>query len=466
MPSLGQPRLHAGPGLEEISVGPLERLSDRRHEARFRVRGRRVGDWRVLGLRLSGTFAGGLFDVSVDLPAFAAVRVLPGSFATSSHTLFDATRAASDSSRDAVVRRQRGSGLEIRELREFAAGDPFKHIAWHATARRGRIMVREFETDARLSAWLVLDISPSLFWGETGRAPIDRAIELVALVADTLLAGRDRVGLVIHDHRVRLVIEPGQGHACLQRIIAALLEVPHFIHEDRTELTHDELLATVDDWFQFQRGVAHRLPPGVFRGRAPGISDVDESHLLASIDAFLQDMRAAGLRQPLTPSEPFSVQHDRVRLRQFCRVAGIQLPPEQEGRPGGQAHGLLDAVEAIMAHPTRGHGRAQTLIVVSDLLTSNDAAAMKRIAVASRRNHHQLVFVSPVQPREAAMAQVATPPRREHHLVEHILRAQTLIEEQRRREIETWLRPCGAVFVPFGEADSLVRTLLRVRNAS
>ena len=36
---------------------------------------------------------------------------------------------------------------EIRELRDHAPGDPLKRVAWKASARRGRLLVREMERE-------------------------------------------------------------------------------------------------------------------------------------------------------------------------------------------------------------------------------------------------------------------------------------------------------------------------------
>jgi len=42
--------------------------------------------------------------------------------------------------------RTHGAGLEPRGVREFAQGDPLRYIHWRSSARRGQLMVKEFET--------------------------------------------------------------------------------------------------------------------------------------------------------------------------------------------------------------------------------------------------------------------------------------------------------------------------------
>ncbi len=42
--------------------------------------------------------------------------------------------------------KMQGVGLEPRGVREFVAGDPLRYIHWRSSARRGTLMVKEFET--------------------------------------------------------------------------------------------------------------------------------------------------------------------------------------------------------------------------------------------------------------------------------------------------------------------------------
>jgi uncharacterized protein (DUF58 family) len=40
----------------------------------------------------------------------------------------------------------RGAGLEPRGVRDYAVGDPIRHVHWRSSARLGRLMVKEFDT--------------------------------------------------------------------------------------------------------------------------------------------------------------------------------------------------------------------------------------------------------------------------------------------------------------------------------
>lgn len=59
--------------------------------------------------------------------------------------------------RDQGQSRRRGDGLEFFALRDYRPGDPWKHIDWRASARRGQPIVRQFAIDARQTPRLVVD---------------------------------------------------------------------------------------------------------------------------------------------------------------------------------------------------------------------------------------------------------------------------------------------------------------------
>ncbi|MBN9504277.1 MAG: hypothetical protein BGO01_03835 [Armatimonadetes bacterium 55-13] len=50
----------------------------------------------------------------------------------------------------------RGAGLEPRGVREFVSGDSLRHVHWASTARRGQLLVKEFEAGSHSAVSLVI----------------------------------------------------------------------------------------------------------------------------------------------------------------------------------------------------------------------------------------------------------------------------------------------------------------------
>ena len=78
--------------------------------------------------------------------------------------------------------RRRGLSGELRELREHAHGDPFKFIAWKATARARQLMVRDLENEIVTTHMVLLDVGAGMRAGALGRRrSTGRAIAAAAL---------------------------------------------------------------------------------------------------------------------------------------------------------------------------------------------------------------------------------------------------------------------------------------------
>src|SRR6266516_7902961 len=59
----------------------------------------------------------------------------------------------------------RGFGLDLADLREYQYHDDVRHIDWNVTARLDTPYVREYHEDRDVTAWFLLDLSPSIDFG-------------------------------------------------------------------------------------------------------------------------------------------------------------------------------------------------------------------------------------------------------------------------------------------------------------
>jgi len=116
-----------------------------------------------------------------------------------------------------------GDGTDFRDIREYESGDDVRHIDWNVTARMDSLFVRQYSEDRELTAWLLLDRSPSMSFG-----PVDRTKELVlcevaASLSQLLIRGGNRVGAVLYDNTIEGTIPPRQGRDQTLLLIRELL---------------------------------------------------------------------------------------------------------------------------------------------------------------------------------------------------------------------------------------------------
>ncbi|WP_458207711.1 DUF58 domain-containing protein [Haladaptatus sp. NG-SE-30] len=70
---------------------------------------------------------------------------------------------------------ERGSGIDLADIRPYIPGDPVRRIDWNATARFDQPHVREFETQTDHRTVLLLDCRPSMAVGSSGETMFDYA---------------------------------------------------------------------------------------------------------------------------------------------------------------------------------------------------------------------------------------------------------------------------------------------------
>ncbi len=117
----------------------------------------------------------------------------------------------------------RGSGTELRDVRDYEAGDDVRHIDWNVTARMDSPFVRQFTEDRELTAWLLLDRSPSMGFGPVQR-PKDLVLaELAAIIARLLTRGGNRVGAVVYDNAIASMLPPRSGRHQVLTLIRDLM---------------------------------------------------------------------------------------------------------------------------------------------------------------------------------------------------------------------------------------------------
>ncbi|QNP50455.1 DUF58 domain-containing protein [Diaphorobacter aerolatus] len=92
----------------------------------------------------------------------------------------------------------RGAGIDLADLREYQTHDDVRHIDWNVTARLSTPHVRVFTEDRELTAWFLLDLSPSVDFGPPGHSKRDQLTGFVGVLARLFTRRGNRVGAVLH----------------------------------------------------------------------------------------------------------------------------------------------------------------------------------------------------------------------------------------------------------------------------
>lgn len=117
-----------------------------------------------------------------------------------------------------------GVGSELLELREYQPGDPPKSIAWKVSARRDKLMTRQYESEVPVRQTLLVDGSLHMRLGGFGMRLLDQSISMAATLAKLAISVGDPVGIVLVDPQACRRLPPGTGDRAFYNILDVLAD--------------------------------------------------------------------------------------------------------------------------------------------------------------------------------------------------------------------------------------------------
>jgi uncharacterized protein (DUF58 family) len=134
-----------------------------------------------------------------------------------------------------------GYGVDFADLREYRPEDDIRHIDWNVTARMNTPYIRQYVEDREITAWFLLDLSPSVDFGTVQSLKRTVLIDFVATLARLLTRHGNRVGAMFYDgrseRRIERTIPARGGRIQVLRLVNDLLKQPQLPHAPFTNLT-------------------------------------------------------------------------------------------------------------------------------------------------------------------------------------------------------------------------------------
>ncbi len=141
---------------EHLSSHVINNLgSNRQYSWRVNTICRRRGRYQLGPIRLSTSDPFGLFPMQRDLTPTSNVVIYPITYDIHQFALPIGILPGGD----ALRRRTHYVTTNASGVRDYAPGDSFNRIHWPSTARRNRLIVKEFELDPLADIWIVPDMS-------------------------------------------------------------------------------------------------------------------------------------------------------------------------------------------------------------------------------------------------------------------------------------------------------------------
>ncbi len=131
-----------------------------------------------------------------------------------------------------------GFGVDFADLREYQAEDDIRYIDWNVTARMDTPYIRQYTEDREVSAWFLLDMSPSVDFGTMQNQDGKRAvlIDFVTVLARLLTRHGNRVGAMMFGNGLQLTVPARGGRMQVLRLINDMRKQPHLSNASFTDL--------------------------------------------------------------------------------------------------------------------------------------------------------------------------------------------------------------------------------------
>ena len=223
--------------------------------------------------------------------------------------------------------RLRGIGREFESLRDYQTGDELRNISWTATARRAKLITRQFTTERSQQVWIVLDagrLSRTAFelrrdrlaaMGESEQetaenlllhvTQLDQATTAAVMLAQVIGGSGDKFALLSYGRRVQQQLLPGNGPVHLRMMIDLLSQV----RSEAAEANHLQAASRLKN-LQRRRGLVIWITEiAESAGRPEVVSAVAElvrRHLVVLVLLEHPELGALAEREPKNAEEMFA----------------------------------------------------------------------------------------------------------------------------------------------------------------
>ena len=127
--------------------------------------------------------------------------------------------------RDAGVRtiRRRGEGASFANLREYVSGDDPRHIDWKSSARRSKLITREYAVEQGQTVIIAIDAGRLMTQLAGNISRFEHALAAATVLADVATRSGDQVGLIVFNDEIRAFVPAAKGAFAIRRIRDAMI---------------------------------------------------------------------------------------------------------------------------------------------------------------------------------------------------------------------------------------------------
>ena len=126
-----------------------------------------------------------------------------------------------------------GQGSEFESLRHYVTGDEMSRIEWKATAKRAKLIVKNYEPERQQSIIVALDVGRATAGEFGGLSRVDYFVNAALMLAHVALRQKDWFSMIAFSDRIESYLPPVNGLKNIERVARSLFELqPRFVESD------------------------------------------------------------------------------------------------------------------------------------------------------------------------------------------------------------------------------------------
>ena len=202
----------------------LKLAPDEVGEVAYHVRPTQRGDYRFGNINVRYGSALGMFQRQSVVPFDEVVKVYPNVLDVRKYDML--ARKGMLFELGLRTARVFGSGTEFERLREYTPDDEFRSINWKATARRGKLISAEYETERSQYVVAVLDTGRLMRPPIGDIAKLDYAINAALMLSYVAMLKGDHIGMLSFADHVGRYLQPRRGKGQFYQMLEQLYNLP------------------------------------------------------------------------------------------------------------------------------------------------------------------------------------------------------------------------------------------------
>ena len=133
--------------------------------------------------------------------------------------------------------RRIGHTTEFEHIKEYTKGDDIRTINWKATAKRGHLMINQYQDEKSQNVYMIIDKGRVMKMPFNGLSLLDCAINSTLILSNIIIKKYDKAGLFTFSKKVENRLKPDNKPVQIQKFLETLYKVPtDFFESDYSKL--------------------------------------------------------------------------------------------------------------------------------------------------------------------------------------------------------------------------------------